>query len=83
MTITSDIVHINSELKGKDEAAVDKKVGEILWSLQCYRKSLSKLDEDSSREIEELERSIIARLSDDVKIWLTADTTEVIIEKLV
>ena len=78
----NDAIELEHQIE-EDEVSIDEKVGEILWSLQCYRKSLSKLEEDKSKEIEELERSIIARLSDDVKIWLTADTTEVIIEKLV
>ena len=69
--------------QGEDsEESTDEKVGEILWSLQSYRKSLSELNDGSSKEDEELNRSIIAQLSDNVKIWLTADTTEVIIEKL-
>ena len=60
----------------------DAKVGEILWSLEQYRKNLSEKN-DASEEVEELERSIIAKLSDEVKIWITNDTTEVIIEKTV
>ncbi|MBR6337267.1 MAG: hypothetical protein IKR76_05980 [Ruminococcus sp.] len=53
------------------------------WSLVNYRDSVetSPKDETSKEAYDELERSIIAKLSDDVKVWLRSDYTEVVIEK--
>ena len=65
------------------QLSTNDKVGEILWSLEKYRSKLSEMRSEKSDELDELERSIIARLSDDVKIWLTYDPSEVVIEKLI
>lgn len=52
------------------------------WSLTNYRNSLP--DRETAREEwDELEKSIIANLSDDVKVWLKNSVTEVVIEKLI
>lgn len=58
----------------------DTKEDECCWSLRKYRDNLS---ENSGDERDELEKSIIGKLADDVKVWITADTTEVVIEKLI
>ena len=53
------------------------------WSLDSYREAVNskpaaKITEDMH---DELERSIIAKLADDVKVFLKADSTKVVIEK--
>ncbi|MBR1751158.1 MAG: hypothetical protein IJ740_09835 [Ruminococcus sp.] len=58
-------------------------LAEQYWSLANYRNSLSRDSDDTKEEWDELEKSIIARLADDVKVWLKIDTTEVVIEKLI
>ena len=51
------------------------------WSLSLYRQNLSEKKDDKSEEWDELEKSIISRLADEVKVWLENDKTEVVIEK--
>ncbi len=58
----------------------DSETDEHCWSLRKYRDNLSESSED---ELDDLEKSIIAKLADDVKVWITNDTTEVVIEKLI
>lgn len=53
------------------------------WSLKNYRTNLSAVKNDSAEEWDELEKSIIANLADDVKVWLKNNKTEIVIEKLV
>lgn len=65
-----------SELPGFDS-------GEAYWSLLHYRTNLPSNKADAPEEWDELEKSIIAKLADDVKVWLKSNTTEVVIEKLV
>ena len=56
---------------------------EAFWSLQTYRSRISEKKADSEEEWDELEKSIIAKLADEVKVWLDADATTVVIEKLI
>ena len=56
-----------------------EKNGQQIWSLSDYREETA----DNGKICAELERSIIANLSDDVKVWLKKDSTEVVIEKLI
>lgn len=65
----------------RKKAAAEDENGENCWSLSNYRDNLSDNRESSAEEIDELERSIIARLADDVKVWITDETTEVVIVK--
>ncbi|MBR6337687.1 MAG: hypothetical protein IKR76_08160 [Ruminococcus sp.] len=65
---------------GTDEQ--DTNVSERYWSLMNYRNCLSAGDH-ASEEWDELEKSIIAKLADDVKVWLKSDSTEVVIEKFI
>ena len=53
------------------------------WSLQLYRQSLSHETETKKQEHDELEKSIIASLANDVKVWLKTDITEITVEKLI
>lgn len=52
------------------------------WSLRSYRENLPD-KKSAAEEWDELEKSIIATLADDVKVWLKSNTTEVVIEKLI
>lgn len=61
----------------------EKEVNQNLWSLGTYRSSLEESRNTPSEELDELKRSIIGKLADDVKVWITNDTTEVIIEKFI
>ena len=61
----------------------NEELSEQYWSLANYRNSLSRDSNDSKEEWDELEKSIIAKLSDDVKVWLRSDSTEVVIERLI
>jgi len=51
------------------------------WSLRLYRQNLSAKKEAKAEEWDELEKSIISKLADEVKVWLENDRTEVVIEK--
>ena len=51
------------------------------WSLQLYRNNLSPEQESRKEEWDELEKSIIAKLADEVKVWLNNNSTTVVIEK--
>ena len=53
------------------------------WSLQMYRQEIESKKEVKTEEWDELEKSIIAKLADEVKVWLNSDSTEVTIEKLI
>lgn len=52
------------------------------WSLQAYRQDVYTEKDKKSEEWDELEKSIIAKLADEVKVWLKTDVTEIVIEKL-
>ena len=51
------------------------------WSLNSYRASVADQKKDKAEEWDELEKSIISHLADDVKIYLKNESTEVVIEK--
>ena len=51
------------------------------WSLQTYRQEISAKKETKKEEWDELEKSIITKLADDVKVWLNANSTKLVIEK--
>lgn len=55
---------------------------ESFWSLQLYRNSLAQ-QKEKTQEWDELEKSIIAKLSDEVKVWLMTDETRIVVEKLI
>lgn len=61
----------------------DSNMSEAYWSLMNYRVNLEASKSASAEEWDELEKSIIAKLADDVKVWLKMETTEVVIEKLI
>ncbi len=51
------------------------------WSLRRYQENLGA--DHTGEAWDELEKSIIAKLADDVKVWLKLDRAEVVIEKLI
>ena len=53
------------------------------WSLRSYQNHLNANKQDSKEEWDELEKSIIAKIADEVKIWLKLTMTEVVIDKLI
>ena len=53
------------------------------WSLQMYRQNVSAKKNEQKEEWDELEKSIIAKLTDEVKVWLKSDATEIVAEKLI
>ena len=68
---------------GGSKDTANRYAKERMWSLMSYKESLSSDKESSEEEWDELEKSIIGKLADDVKVWLKADTTEVVVEKTV
>ncbi len=54
-----------------------------MWSLKTYKDNLPKDSGQADEEWDELEKSIIAKLADDVKVWLRSGRTQVAIEKLI
>ena len=54
-----------------------------VWSLQLYRNNLAAQQKEKTQEWDELEKSIIAKLSDEVKVWLMPDETRIVVEKLI
>ena len=53
------------------------------WSLQLYRQNVAEKKNERKEEWDELEKSIIAKLADEVRVWLKADATEIVVEKLI
>ena len=56
---------------------------ERCWSLASYRSNLLDTVLETDEDWDELEKSIIAKLADDVKVWLKNHNTQVTIEKLI
>ena len=55
-----------------------------LWSLESYKKSVEQAstgDAAAKEAWDELEKSIVASIADDVKIGVSGNTVELIIEK--
>ena len=55
----------------------------VYWSLSNYRNTIEDNPEENTEERDELEKSIIAKLSDEVKVGIRSDKAEVIIEKYI
>lgn len=53
------------------------------WSLQMYRQKVSAKKTEQKEEWDELEKSIIAKLADEVRVWLKTDVTEIVAEKVI
>ena len=63
--------------------ADDTKVWVGEWSLSSYRRSLEKLSVDSEKEdvLDELEKSIVAQLADEVTVGITGHKVRLVIYK--
>lgn len=51
------------------------------WSLQAYRNAVAENKDKEPEKWDELEKSITAKLADDVKIFIRGNTVEMVIEK--
>lgn len=51
------------------------------WSLKAYRDAVAQNREKEPEKWDELEKSITAKLADDVKIFIRGNTVEMVIEK--
>ena len=51
------------------------------WSLSAYREAVEEHREAEPEKWDELEKSITAKLADDVKIFIRGNTVEMVIEK--
>lgn len=51
------------------------------WSLKAYRDAVAENREKEPEKWDELEKSITAKLADDVKIFIRGNTVEMVIEK--
>lgn len=84
---TSDINALANEigyvgLVGYD-ASMDMSPNAMLygWSLNAYRQTVSEQKETETEKWDELEKSITAKLADEIKIFIRKETVEMIIEK--
>ena len=82
------IQHTDDELNIKQSwyergsyAAGDPNAVNYYWSLTVYRDSVENDPRSDAEERDELEKSIIAKLSDEVKVGIRSGKAEVIIEK--
>ena len=51
------------------------------WSLHAYRNAVAENRDKEPEKWDELEKSITAKLADDVKIFIRGNTVEMVIEK--
>ena len=51
------------------------------WSLKAYRAAVAKNRDSEPEKWDELEKSITAKLADDVKIFIRGNNVEMVIEK--
>ncbi len=51
------------------------------WSLRAYRDAVAQKKEEEPEKWDELEKSITAKLADDVKIFIRGNNVEMVIEK--
>lgn len=65
------------------DASMDMSPNAMLygWSLKAYRDAVAQNKDRESEKWDELEKSITAKLADDVKIFIRGNTVEMVIEK--
>jgi hypothetical protein len=65
------------------DASMDMSPNAMLygWSLNAYRQTVSEQKETETEKWDELEKSITAKLADEVKIFIRKNTVEMVIEK--
>lgn len=78
----SDMVYMNL---GMCEVAPGSTVHAVnfMWSLESYKNSVSIASEDKAKEEawDELEKSVVAKLADDVRVGVSGNTVKMVIEK--
>ena len=65
------------------DASMDMSPNAMLygWSLKSYRDAVAQNKEQESEKWDELEKSITAKLADDIRIFIRGNTVEMVIEK--
>ncbi len=65
------------------DASVDMSPNAILygWSMSAYRSAIEEHQNDEPEKWDELEKSITAKLADEVKIFIRGNSVEMVIEK--
>ena len=65
------------------DASMDMSPNAMLygWSLRTYRDAVAQKKEEEPEKWDELEKSITAKLADDVKIFIRGNNVEMVIEK--
>jgi hypothetical protein len=65
------------------DASVDMSPNAMLygWSMSAYRSAIEKHQNDEPEKWDELEKSITAKLADEVKIFIRGGSVEMVIEK--
>ncbi len=65
------------------DASMDMSPNAMLygWSLSAYRNAVAEHREERQEQWDELEKSITAKLADEVKIFIRGNTVEMVIEK--
>lgn len=53
------------------------------WSLDAYREQVSQQGEEAEAAWDELEKSVVAKLADEVRVGILRDRVDLVIEKLV
>ena len=51
------------------------------WSMKAYKSAIAEHREEEPDKWDELEKSIMARLADEIKIFIRRNTVEMVIEK--
>ena len=66
-----------------DDASMDMSPNAMLcgWSLSAYRNAVEAHRDEEADKWDELEKSITAKLADEVKIFIRKNTVEMVIEK--
>ena len=65
------------------DASVDMSPNAMLygWSLSAYREAVAENREQEAEKWDELEKSITAKIADEIKIFIRRNTVEMVIEK--
>lgn len=75
-----DYGYVHTDL-GSFEAPMGVEMHSIIgsWSLNNYRKKLDESREDTDEDWDELEKSIVAKLADEVKVFINGNAVEMVI----
>lgn len=70
-----DVINFDASMDASPNAAL------YGWSLRTYRDAVAQKKEEEPEKWDELEKSITAKLADDVKIFIRGNNVEMVIEK--